>query len=233
MPISTTDDLVRRFRSDVDDPLRGPASAPDNDALWSICDVRDYMQEASDRVAHKATPLFKTYSLKVTAGDPEVRLPTGDTLIDIRRAALLAGRRELVEQNIEEPARVRDDYGSSWYRDSLNWEELTGQPRSFIRNYTPGVLRLVPIPLDDDTLRVTASFSPQLADGAPLPFTEDADIYLMLLWMKKRAYEKHDADTYDPDRSKAFEAEYERRVVERESEARRIRRAPQSVTFSW
>lgn len=229
--VTTTDDLVRRFRSDTDDALRGPADEPDADSLWSIADVADYMAEGVDRVARKVLPEFKTFDLPVVGGEPDVRLPAGFTVLDIRRARLKVARRSLDEVNVEGTGQALDDYYST--RINGDWEDLTGSPRMFTRNYRAGYLRLVPAPMANDTLTLTASYSPALVEGGPMPFEAPEDLYLVLLWMKKRAYEKHDADTYDPERAEKFEAEFERRCKQRESEARRIRRAPQSVRYSW
>jgi hypothetical protein len=228
----TTDDLVRRFRSDVDDPLRGPVNAPDNDALWSIADVQDYMVSAAWQVGRRTESLFSTFTLPVAAGNALVNLPTGmSTTLDVRRAYMQTLKRDLHETNIETPAPTQYDYGQIY--GSFGWETLTGPPQEFIRNYMPGVLRLVPIPVQNDTLAITASFMPAFMPGMPLPYSDMEDVELMLLWMKKLAYSKHDADTFDEKRAATFEAEFYRRAAERNAEALRIRRAPQPIRFSW
>jgi hypothetical protein len=230
--VKTTDDLADRFRRDVDDPLRGPTNAPDNDALWSIQDVCDYMQDASDKVARATLSRFSTFSLAVVGGTPTVALPTGQfVVLDIRRVFLASTQRELQPQTIDTLHTSRHDY--AFIGTSKGWETLTGVPRDYIRDYIPGQLRLVPAPEANDTITITACVSPALIPGAPLPFNDPNDAYLMLLWMKKLAYQKHDADTFDPERSKGYEQEFETRAIDRAAEARRLRRAVQPVRFSW
>ena len=230
--VLTTADLDARFRSDVDDPLRGPVTAPDNDSLWSAVDSANYMNDACDKVARVSLSVFKTFSLNVVGGNPMVPLPTGAfTVLDIRHIFLASTRKRLHERNVELDGTYRYDYGFD--TSSLSWEVLTGTPREYMRDYIPGQLRLVPSPIANDTITITACIAPNLLPGAPLPFSDPGDIYLMLLWMKKLAYQKHDADTFDAARSKAYEEEFETRSHTRAAEARRLRRAPQPVTFSW
>lgn len=66
-----------------------------------------------------------------------------------------------------------------------------------------------------------------------MPFDEFPDIELVLLWMKKMAYEKQDADAMDLSRALAFEEQYNTRVVKRKSERYRQRRPAGRVMFSW
>lgn len=230
--VVTTDDLVARFRSDVDDPLRGPTTAPDNDCLWKISDVNYYMTVAASKVGRQGMQVFQTFTLPVVASQPTVYLPKGALFIsDIRRAYMQTIRRELRETNIEDLKNYHRDYGE--IIGSGGWEELTGYPRWFIRNYYPGQLRLVPIPAAADTLEITAMMVPRLQDGMPLPFEDPIDVELMLMWMKKMAYSKNDADTYDADKALKWQREYENGILDRNSEARRVRRAPTRTIFQW
>lgn len=237
--ILTPEDLAFRFRSDVDDPLRGPASAPDNDCLWKIVDVKYYMGVAVNRVSRKGEQLFNTFSLVIKNGDPLVRLPkTNYYIADIRRAYVCDIRRELKETNIEDLRNYHRDYGE--IIGSGGWEERKGYPVWFIRNYIPGALRIVPIPVIENpiyngqfNLELTAALFTVPIDGMPLPFEDPEDVELVLLWMKKMAFSKNDADTYDQDKALKFENEFKERILERNSEARRIRRAPTRTIFQW
>jgi hypothetical protein len=230
--ITTPQDLAKRFRSDVNDPLRGPVSKPDVDALWKIEDVEYYMSVAASKVGREGEQLFNTITLAMTAFEPTVTLPKNSLYMgDIRRAYLQTTRRELTETNIENLKNYRRDYGE--IVGSGGWEIMKGYPRWFIRNYYPGQLRLVPIPAISDTLELTAMFVPRLQDGMPLPFEDPIDIELMLTWMKVMAYRKHDVDTFDEDRALKLEEQFRRDIVNRNSEARRIRRAPTRTIFQW
>lgn len=233
MAVITSDDVINRFRSDVDDPLRGPVDDPDVDALWKIVDVNGYLEDAVERVALKTLVQFKTLALQVTADDPYVKLPSSLQVLDIERAYLEGANRELWPQNVDTPMRRLGDYGAPFVTLTSNWETATGTPARYLRDETPNRLRLVPIPTAADTLRVTAKTVPFFVAGMPLPFTTREDQHLVLLWMKKLAYSKHDADTYDPQRAEKFEAEFEARGVDRKYEAQRLRHAVQPNMFSW
>lgn len=230
--VRTVDDLIRRFRSDVDDPLRGPTSAPDNDSLWSVSDVSDYMTEAAAKVGRVGQQLFRTMTFPIVANEAFIKLPQGmSAIFDIRRAYLQGIRREVEPANIDGLLRHHRDYG--FLNGTESWETWCGVPRFIIRDYVPGMLRLAPIPEASDVLEITAMFVPLMDDGMPLPFDDLEDIALMLLWMKKMAYSKHDADTYDKTLADKYEGEFERRSLARQAEARRVRRAVQPVRFSW
>jgi hypothetical protein len=86
-------------------------------------------------------------------------------------------------------------------------------------------MRLYPIPQFAGTLSANAIVLPQaLYPGMPLPCSSLQDFDLILLWCKKLAYAKQDADTLDLARSQAFEAEYQRYMPNRRSEIDRTRR---------
>jgi hypothetical protein len=230
--IRTPGELAARFRSDVDDPLRGPTTAPDNDCLWKIADVKYYMTVAASKVGRQGMQNFNTFTLPMVAGQAAYVLPIGSNFIsDIRRMYLQTTRRELVETNIEDLKNYHRDYGE--IIGSGGWETLQGYPHWFIRNYYPGQIRLVPIPTMNDTIEITAMLVPIMDDGFPLPFQDPIDLELMLIWMKKMAYSKNDADTYDSDKALKWEREFDQGILDRNSEARRVRRAPTRTLFQW
>gem|GEM_PF-3409841 len=233
MTVLTSDDTITRFRSDVDDPLSGPADAPDVDALWKITEVNSYLEEAVERVAAEVLAQFKTFVVPVKTGEPYVKLSASMEVLDIERAYMQTARRTLEPQNVDAPLHRLGDYGSPFSVFHSEWETVTGTPTHYIRDEKPNALRLVPIPAADDTLEITAKVVPFFVAGMPLPFNTLRDRYLVLLWMKKLAYSKHDADTFDPQRAAANEAEYKTRMDERKYEAQRVRRSVQPIRFSW
>lgn len=229
-----TTDVDTRFRSDVDDPLRGvPPNAVDAGALWSEVDVLNYMNSACAQWGEKTLPRYMTFSLKVVASKGGfVPYPTGFTLLDIRRVLLKGVPRVLSAANADDQIMTRD-YGYPPPR-MVPWETLQGIPQFYIRDYKENMLRLVPAAAVDDEINVTASFAPApVNSGDIMPFTEEPDLHLVMTWMKKLAYEKHDSDTYDPDRAAKFEAEFAARAMDRRYDLERRRRAPDVVRFSW
>lgn len=231
----TTDELEKIFRSDVDDPLRGVApDAPDVTCLWKSWEVMQYMNEAASEVARRTQRNHKTYTIPIVAADgPFYLLPSTTETIDISQAYLQVLQVELIEINMNQQSYPINDYGYMTSSFS-HWQTATGNPRWFNREEQDGYIRLVPKPTKDDTLLITATVdSYNLDTGMTLPFNHYADRRLMLTWMKKLAYQKHDADTFDQARAEKFEVEFERMAIDRRYECERQRRAPGVVRFSW
>lgn len=230
----TTDDVIASFRSDVADPLRGPAATPDIDALWKVSDTLRYINEAANITAAETRSLQRTFDFPFTAlGGPLYRLPTSFEILDIHRMYLNGARYALTEQNLGSPHIGLWDYDELLGTGDV-WTTQTGTPRYFTREYRAGYLRLLPIPTADDYVTITATVAPQnLSLGQPLPFDNYRDIQLVLLWMKKMAYAKQDVDTFDAGRSDSYATEFERRALERRYEAERLRRPAGTVAFSW
>lgn len=228
----STDEVITQFRSDVDDPLRGPAATPDADSLWKIVDTQYYLNAAASKVARKTFALRRTFDLPVTASDPFVKLPVNAPVLHVYRAYLNTARRGLDERNLDEPT-VRLDYGQLSRGDD-SWATATGTPVVYNREYKAGYLRLLPVPTAADTLTLTAAYdAPRLVDGMPMPFVTYEDIDLVLLWMKYLAYSKKDVDTFDPQRAAANERDFNERARERRYEVEREYRSPGAVRYSW
>lgn len=222
--------LKDEFRIDVDDLPKedGDTSA----CLWSDADIYRYMTSAASQVARRARTLRRIVTLPVTAAEPNIRLPDSQVL-DVERAYLVTADRDLDPINLNDSGTANRDYG--WQtRPSHGWETRTGTPTHYLLDYRPGYLRLYPAPTAADTLQLHVTSLPtRLTEGCILQFNDQEDQDLLVLWMKKMAYEKHDADTFDRDRAASFEQEFYVRARERESEFRRLRRNPGVVRSSW
>ena len=235
---ATASELARQFRSDVYDPLEGfNASEPDSENLWKNSDVYFYMTEAADAVARRTKQLTKHFSIAYAAGQAVVRISSSVLDIFNSSVSLTNGMTRLFSANINgDPYGVSDDYGNRTMFAPLALD-VTGTPSRFIRDYeVKGNLRLLPIPEVADTLNFAATVTiaaPFLDGSEPMPFTEMPDISLMLKYMKGMAYLKQDADTLDERRSQYWFAEYERAVLERELEIRRIRHPVSIVRSCW
>ena len=227
--ITTAAELKDTFRIEVDDLPKEDADT--SSCLWSDADIYRYMNSAASLLARRVRSLFKNYTLPVLADQPMIRLPA-DRIYKVRRAYLTAARRDLVPLNLNDDTMRAMDYGVTLR--SAHWETSTGTPTSFVLDYTPGYLRLAPIPTAADALQLFCEILPAaLTAEMPLPFTDQDDLDILLLWMKKLAYEKHDADTHDLNRAKEYERQFNARVYEREPEKRRMTRTPGTVRSSW
>lgn len=225
----TSDQLKDIVRSELDDLPK--ADGDTSACLWSDADIYRYMNRAADRVARLVRSLHKTFRLDVTAGEPMVRTPL-EKILDVRRAYLETARRDLTPLNLNADGFTVSDYGVTLR--SSRWETTNGTPTSFVMDYTPGYLRLAPIPTADDVLVLQTIILPaEISAGAPVPFTDVEDIELVQLWIRKQAYEKQDADTFDQGKVMRYTQEFYDRVRDREVQHRRQIQTPHVVQSSW
>lgn len=224
--IYTVDQLIEDFRSDVFDVADVDDSGAPRDTLWSDADALRYLNSAAARLASDTLSIVRRFEYPVLAGGALVRFPF-DEVLDMLEVSFsipgLGRRRRLREFDIDHGI-CSDDYGVRTY--NVPDLEAIGQPSYYTRDYDQDFMRLWHVPYMPGTLTATAIVVPtQLHAGMPLPFKSRKDFDLLLMWMKKMAYAKQDADTFDLQRSESFEQEYQRYMPDRRSEVDRIRRA--------
>lgn len=224
--------VIARLRSDLADREEGIPGESDADSLWSNEDVLRYLNAAASVTASRTRSLFGTFLCRAVANDPYLNLHKCiGRVLEIQRMYHSLADRLLVEASFTDNQLMTCDYGVQ--RLDVDWENDQGAPEYYLREYQPGKIRLYKIPQETSDVLLTASYVPgAVGEEAEFPFDEEEDIHLVLCWAKKLAYEKQDADTVDLDRAQAFESEFEVRIVERESEKRRIRRRPQNVRYN-
>jgi hypothetical protein len=225
----TVEDMIAAFRSDVDDV----ASSDGSDNLWDVTDVLRYLNIAVDKTARTTLSLHEVITLAVTAGDPVVALPR--RVLHLRHVRLASTGYVLSEQNANEGLFGVDDYGITTSITDELFSGRSGTPRVYVRDYETLGLRLYPTPVVDDSViaQCTVTIESPLDETDDMPFTDADDQYLTLLWMKKLAYAKHDAETRDMERSKEYEAEYIAFALERNAAVRSLRRRPGNVRMQW
>lgn len=230
----TTDDVVTRFRNEVDDVVRGTGADAENAVLWTTDEIYAYMQEAINQTASGTQGLFKTFTIPYVASDgPYVALPSAYELFDISEVTTSAGRTVLTPFNTVDGGSLVGDYGDV-FANRGSWDNATGRPRRYSRDFRPGYLRLYPAPTEDDTLTITANIGAMdVYPGMPFPFTNPKDVRLVLMWIKHLAYGKKDVDTFDPNRSTLEKNAFDELVVYRKYECQRLRKAPTPARFSW
>lgn len=205
----TTDELEKRFRSDVND-VKTAADNSDFGCLWTDADVYAYMTVACDALAKDTQGVYRTLRLPVTAGTATVRLPPN--VQHIRDAKLVASNTRLAQIDLMD----------TWLGPA------SGTPRSFCRDLLARQLLLLPTPAADDQLelQVSVSISMPMEAGMPLMFTDTEDQQLLLTKMKALAYMKHDAETEDLTRARAYEARYAQGALDRMSALGNLHRTP-------
>jgi len=223
--IYTTDQLTADFRSDVFDLPDEDDEGNARDTLWSEEDILRYINEACHRLASDTLALRRTIELNFTAGTAFMPAPL-DEILDIIVATFsipgLGRQRALRKFDIDD-GLTGDDYGVIYY--TMPDLDAEGMPTHYTRDWNNASVRLWKVPHIAGKLTLNAIVLPQpIYAGMPLPFSSPQDRNLLLLWMKKMAYAKQDADTLDLTRSAAFEAEYQRYMPNRRSEIDRLRR---------
>ena len=223
--IYTVDRLIEDFRSDVFDLADVDDGGNARDTLWSDTDALRYANHACAQLASDTLAIRRRFQFNIRAGQATVRFPFSEILDALVVDFSIPGmgrRRGLIHFDID-TGIYRDDYGAqSFLRPDM---DAVGQPTHFTRDYDDNMMRLWPVPYMDGVLTALATALPQeLHAGMPLPFSAPQDRHLLLLWMKKLAYAKQDADTLDLTRSKEFEAEYRDLALGRRYEIDRTRR---------
>lgn len=229
----TPEQLKDQFRIDVADPeLPGDGATPDEDSLWKDAEIYAYIDEAQKEFARRTDYFMGTSTSPITAGEKFVVLD--DRITKVRHRATLLNERLSVEvtnlADLESKA-LTDDYG---LQTSVDWEYDTGRPEYMLMDVEQGKGRLVPIPVANDTLSMYIYRLP-LTDiiGAASAFevTQLEHQRGLLLWAKKLAYEKQDADTTDLKRSQAFGSEFLDYCARVKNELKRVRKRSGTVKY--
>lgn len=232
----TPDELLARFRRDVDDVEGGSAK---DDFLWSDDEVFDYMDEAQREFVRRTQLLRKTHPFTPAITEIVYTAPVGDPVnVDgfitqhpsiirpLRARMQTVSNRDPLQivtaEDLDGGLIVRD-YGTFFTGD---WQSKSGPARFLVTNMQEDQWRLAPIPVVDDVLELTVLHMPidtVTCDGRALEVTEREDQMTMLLFMKHLAFGKQDADTYDKELSDRFEAAFEKKADNRRREVRRAR----------
>lgn len=195
--------LIKQFRSEVDDKILDPAD--EDGLLWTGDDVLNYINRAQQALAVHIDYLREELQRQVTAGQSEIPLPLN--IIDVFSVYSVGQGRNLTFANRPRlNRRLRDDYG---LQVQGNWRDDTGDPRTVFLDVETGKLFLVPEPVSADTLILQVSKLPDEVtnDSTRLSFRRPDFAWALLPYMKKLAYSKHDSDAYNPNLSLKYDAE--------------------------
>lgn len=198
----SVEELLSIFRSEVEDTVA--------EYFWTDEDFFWYLTEAQKEFAHN-TDYFKDSTsditiLNVTAGTPWVDIDP--RLIEIRRVKLSGRSLPLRIVNFNELDR---EYTTGQYGEQLsgNWDTATGSPKLFVTDEQTGKARLIPGPINDGTINLSVIREPLAGitdENSPLELIDSSHQRALLLYCKQMAYEKQDADTFDPNASMKYGA---------------------------
>lgn len=239
----TADELVERFRKDVDDEVGGSGG---EDFLWSEQEVLEYMYEAQREFVRRTQILRKTHPFTPEVTQITYTAPTGtpvpqDGFVTYNPSIIRPLRARMTNNANRDPLQILtvEDLDEGFHiRDfglifTTDWQNKVGPARFLITNLQEDMYRLVPIPLIDDTLELTVLHMPldDVTCGAELEVSEREDQLTLLLYMKSLAFLKQDADTYDKDLAQNFEAAFEKKADNRRREIRRARFRHQGMRY--
>lgn len=225
----TPEELKTRFRRDVDDIQLDPDD--ESDLLFTSDDVDYYLDEAHRQFVTETQYLHEKPTLYVVAGQPSVALP--DRFIELRdhTAYLVTADKKIQEFNYNEAGTTEDDYGSSVVGNPI-FDTETGTPRSFSLDVDSNELHLFPTPEEDDTLQILAFMEPKdVSETERFAIKNPRHITMLLAGMKALAYDKQDADAYDPRQSEKWREQFEGFISQVQSERMRRRRRPGLVKY--
>lgn len=177
--------LFDAFRREVRDTI-----AP---YFWSETEVYDYMTDAESMVAQRILCIQDMTSeaavYDITASEPEVVLH--ESVIRIRDATLISADTDHPLDILS--ADNMQDFGLRAIRTT------TGRPNTLFTGATTNGVRLYPIPSTDAQLALSIYRTPL----NPLTVSASFEVpkqyrSAMLEWMKYRAYNKDDVESYDP-----------------------------------
>lgn len=220
------DDFIDTFRLDM-----GDVEEPH---LWASDEIVRFLnaavQEACERaklIEDRSTPTVCDIALQ--AGVPAYNLH--QSVFEVKR--MTCRGRPLDETSVE-----------AMDQESCNWEARQGQPRRFIFEQASGALpariRVVPTPMDADTLSLTVhrgalkKLSEDL--GTAKPEIPERFHEHLLHWMYRCAKLKVDSETMDRAKAQEHEADFEREFGRRPDanvQRKQRDRRPPIVQSAW
>lgn len=197
-----TTELKDKFRTEVFDKV-----APH---FWSDEEVYEYMNDAQYMFCRLVEGIQDSSSaatnIAVLAGEAFADL--SPKILKIRKATLASNFRDVTLMNAEDIWNSPTvDYGLS---PTPKLDNTTGPVQAIVLGMEQDQVRLINIPLEDDTINLVTYRLPLvdvIQDGQDLEIAPQHHIYL-LHWMKYRAYGKHDAEIFDGAKSSDFEARF-------------------------
>lgn len=200
----TIKNLYDAFRSDLTDPLLpGDGEAPDADSLWSDADIYRYINDAQIEVTRRTLVLQDILDIAMAVNTALYTVP--EWVLRPRRAHVAGNNeRKVALLNGDGDCFTSDDYGMQF---TIASENTTGPVQALIFDERPGKARAWPIPTVVETVRVHVFRLPKtrITDGnGKLEVSDNRFERALLLYMKKRAYEKEDTDVLNKGKSEGY-----------------------------
>lgn len=194
---------------------------------WSNEELTRFVNEAQNAVTRDIL-CFKdgsaTWDLTVVADTAEYALDS--RIIKVKNAYLSSNGAELSRQEIENLMAIRD------------WRSITGLPVAYVADMDTGTLRLYPTPQASDTVHLLVYHLPLTQFDWETAETQSSPLRLeyqipMLNYAAYLAYQKDEANTFDPARGNTFLAMYNREFTHNSPYAETRRRRSSNRTIRY
>lgn len=199
------EDLRDLWRRDVDD-----VAVP---YLWSDADFNLWINEAVDEACVRARLIQDSTSAicTIALADATAHYTLDASIFVVKSARIAAPARKL--QILTRGQLDAHD---------ADWEARTGDtPEAVLFDMNTGKITVYPIPTGVLSLKLTVwrstTEAEQMGDDVDEPAIARQFHTDLLHWVSKRAYERKDSETYDPERSKDHEAQFTRKFGDRPS----------------
>jgi hypothetical protein len=202
--------------------------------LWSDDEIYAYMNDAQLMFCRLSSFVIPDITsavtdLTITAGDAYSSIST--SIQQIRSAVLKSNNRKLQIISPEDTDKlVSVDYG---YYSAMVDDTTSGPVTAMVIGIEPGLVRWSKVPLEDDEVKLSVYRLPSSAittDGQTLDVPEMHHLHL-ISWMRYLAYQKQDADTYDPKASLTAAEAFQRYCDQTRKEWDRARHKHRTVSY--
>jgi hypothetical protein len=215
----TSSDLLETFRTEMAD-----TQAP---YLWGDTEVFGFMDEAQNQFCRKTSGIADSRTAAVCdlAVVPGTDWYTTHSSILTVRKITRADTGRPVDMLTAEQADSRSVYFLA---------ALLGVIKYVVLGIEPHAVRISPMPNETVTLNMSVYRLPlvTISDVGDQAFEVDAQHVINLLpWMKHRAYDKQDAETFDRRKSDDFKARFEAYCTGVKVEQARARRVAGNVNY--
>lgn len=206
--------------------------------LWTDVEVYDYLDDAQQMLCRLTQGIRDSSSVaaQIALTATEKMAPVHDAVKRIHGARLASTGVPIDVYNHDD---VYLDQATMKSR-PFSFQELglQGNVKAIITDVEDGKVQVVRIPAANDTVLLTIDRlpltkpMPALNGNVEVPFEVRAEHHRHLVkWMKKRAYAKHDADTYDEKKSQGYEMEFRAYCAQVYDENERRRDKPRLIEY--
>ena len=197
--MSTVQQLITQTRRFLQDPsgeelVDDGWITDDSNLLWSNAELVDYLNEAEREACRRSFLLLEsedTDIIRISVEEDTAVYALNPLILEVLSGTLTTAKRVL---SVEQPLEYFQSISGSW-------NTLTGIPTAIITDYQTGKIRLYKIPVEDDTLMLTAYRLPKTemtwANRSSSPEIDSSYHMDLIWWILYLAFSKYDSETED------------------------------------